>query len=252
MILKDENVIGKKFNHLTIVKKGEPYISPSGHRGSQWWCECDCGNPKLVLVRYTNLTSNNTKSCGCQNIQSSKQNLKKAIEKCKINLTGVRRGKLVGIEPTDKRIRNSVVWKCQCDCGTIKYLPANEFNAGKYYSCGCMTESKGIYNIKKILNENNIPYETEKTFSTCKFPDTNALARFDFFINNKFLLEYDGVQHYEDRDLNYFRDNLEKRQNHDEFKNQWCKENNIPLVRIPYAELDNLSLELIMGDKYLI
>ena len=27
---------------------------------------------------------------------------------------------------------------------------------------------------------------------------------------------------------------------------------NIPLVRIPYKERDNITLDLIMGDKYLI
>lgn len=41
----------------------------------------------------------------------------------------------------------------------------------------------------------NIPFETEKTFKTCKFFDTNALARFDFYIDNKYLIEYDGETH---------------------------------------------------------
>jgi hypothetical protein len=26
-------------------------------------------------------------------------------------------------------------------------------------------------------------------------------------------------------------------------KNQWCKENNIPLIRIPYTHLKDLSIE---------
>ena len=38
----------------------------------------------------------------------------------------------------------------------------------------------------------------------------------------------------------------------DEYKNNWCKENNIPLKRIPYWKLDTLTLEDIMGDEYLI
>lgn len=38
----------------------------------------------------------------------------------------------------------------------------------------------------------------------------------------------------------------------DEIKNNYCKENNIPLVRIPYWERDNISLEKILGKEYLI
>lgn len=252
MVLKDEDVIGKKFQHLTIIKRGPKYISPGGAKQSQWWCQCDCGNPELVLVRYCNLTSGNTKSCGCWNDEVRRQTIKKAIESNKIDITGKRMGKLVAIKPTGGRKGNSVEWECHCDCGQIRYMGANEFNAGKQYSCGCMTDSKGVFTIKNILNENNIPYITEKTFSDCRFPDTNQLARFDFYIDNRFLLEYDGEQHFKEKDMNYFRDPLEKRQEHDRIKNEYCKAHNIPLVRIPYTELNSLSLELIMGDKYLI
>lgn len=35
-------------------------------------------------------------------------------------------------------------------------------------------------------------------------------------------------------------------------KNKIAKDNNIPLVRIPYWERDNITLDLILGDKYLI
>lgn len=97
---------------------------------------------------------------------------------------------------------------------------------------------------------NNIPYITEKTFNTCKFTDTKALARFDFYINNSFLLEFDGIQHFQNNE--YFKDSLEKRQKHDNFKNEWCKCNNICLKRIPYTALPNLTIEDIMGNKYII
>ena len=35
-------------------------------------------------------------------------------------------------------------------------------------------------------------------------------------------------------------------------KNQIAKDNNIPLVRIPYWERDNITLKLLLEDKYLI
>lgn len=35
-------------------------------------------------------------------------------------------------------------------------------------------------------------------------------------------------------------------------KNEWAKEHNIPLVRIPYWERDKITLDMILGDKYLV
>ena len=35
-------------------------------------------------------------------------------------------------------------------------------------------------------------------------------------------------------------------------KNEWALKNNIPLVRIPYILRDNVVLEDLLGDKYLI
>lgn len=250
---KDFDFIGQTFNHLTVVKKGPSYISPKGHKSSQWYCKCDCGNTNLILVKRCNLTSGNTKSCGCQNDKMRKNNLKKAINITKLDLTNKTFGKIKALKPTEERLNGSVVWECVCECGTKRFYPANLLNANRIWSCGCINDSKGVLKIKQILNENNIKYSIEKTFSDCKFIDTNASARFDFYLEDENrLIEYDGEQHFKEKDLTYFKDTLEKRQEHDVYKNQWCKEHNIPLVRIPYTELNNLSIELLLGDKYLI
>ncbi len=52
------------------------------------------------------------------------------------DITGQRFGKLVAIEPTEKREGNgSVVWKCQCDCGNVTYVSQNTLRIQR--SCGC-------------------------------------------------------------------------------------------------------------------
>jgi hypothetical protein len=45
---------------------------------------------------------------------------------------------------------------------------------------------------------------------------------------------------------------LEDQQIRDRLKNQYAKEHNIPLVRIPYWERDKITLDMILGDKYLV
>ena len=62
---RKEDLIGRKVNHLTVVKYGGVSYSPSGMSRSFWWCQCDCGNPKLVLAVTARLNSGAAKSCGC-------------------------------------------------------------------------------------------------------------------------------------------------------------------------------------------
>lgn len=53
------------------------------------------------------------------------------------DITGQRFGRLVALEPTEKRSGDSVVWKCQCDCGNISLHSANGLKRGNIKSCGC-------------------------------------------------------------------------------------------------------------------
>ena len=100
-----------------------------------------------------------------------------------------------------------------------------------------------------MLEEYNIPFETQKMFDTCRFPQTSQMARFDFFIDGKYLLEYDGKQHFGEGGWGDIERNYQKIKFNDEYKNQWCKNNNIPLIRIPYIIYSNLSINDILLEK---
>lgn len=61
--MKADNLCGKTFGRLTVIKRCENYVSPSGTTRSNWICKCQCG--KEVKVTTDKLKSGNTKSCGC-------------------------------------------------------------------------------------------------------------------------------------------------------------------------------------------
>ena len=52
-------MIGQKFNRLTVVE----LASIGRNYQKKYKCICECGNE--IIVIGNNLTSNNTKSCGC-------------------------------------------------------------------------------------------------------------------------------------------------------------------------------------------
>ena len=70
------------------------------------------------------------------------------------------------------------------------------------------------------------------------------------------LIEYDGEGHYKPIRRGHMteeeaEENLKQIQFRDNIKNEYCKQNNIPLIRIPYWEKDNLEEFLLTNlSKY--
>lgn len=235
------NLLNKQFNRLTVIEK------TNERRFGQivWLCKCICGKEIKTISNY--LISGDTQSCGC--LQKER-----ASEASKKNLLGQRFGKLVVIEETLQRKEKNIIWKCECDCGNISYVRGHNLLSGDTTSCGCI-KSKGEEKIIKILKENNIDFITQKTFDSCRFNETNSLAKFDFYLPNyNILIEYDGEQHFHSKQIGWdTEENYKATKIRDNYKNEWCKENNIPLIRIPYMHLKDLCLEdLLINSKFFI
>ncbi len=219
-----KDITNMRFNKLIAIR-------PTNQRlGTHviWECQCDCGNLHYATTHH--LLSGEVQSCGCLRYH---------------NIQNQRFGKLIALEPTEQRslYGGNVIWKCKCDCGKEILVSTNHLIDGGVSSCGCLI-SKGEEKIRQLLLQKNIDFITQKTFDSCRIPSSGKVARFDFFIQNKYLIEYDGQQHfrYDKKGWNT-KENFIKTQEHDAYKNQWCRENNIPLIRIPYTKLDTLCLE---------
>lgn len=64
MVNVREDLTGKTFGLLTVIKQTEDYITPKGRHFDKWWCKCQCGN-ELAVVGYHLKEKNKVKSCGC-------------------------------------------------------------------------------------------------------------------------------------------------------------------------------------------
>ena len=110
--------------------------------------------------------------------------------------------------------------------------------------------SKGEQKIINLLLSGGIKFEREYTFKNLH-GQNNSLLRFDFAIfnnRNKLIacIEFDGKQHFQYTP--YFHKNkfaFQKQQEWDRKKNKYCLLNNIPLIRIPYWDLEDLTLQKI-------
>lgn len=232
-------MIGKTFNFLTVVDG--PVYKTSPYK-KYWICKCQCGKEKTV--REDGLKAGTTKSCGCYKNKIFVENNKKRQT---LNLTNQKFGLLTALNPTEQRKDGRVVWKCQCECGNVTYVDTHSLQEGKVKSCGCLGVSFGEYQVAKVLQQAGISFERQKTFNNCRFQESGYLARFDFYVNNKYIIEYDGEQHYWCTQHGWNTpETFKDTQIRDKFKNEWCKANNIPLIRIPYTHLQNLTIEDLM------
>lgn len=114
------------------------------------------------------------------------------------------------------------------------------------FRCPNCQSSKGEIRINEYLKTNNINFKSQYRIRECK--DKRALP-FDFaiFLNNELhsIIEYDGMQHSIpvnfSGSLKDMMANFELTQKRDKIKNDYCNENNIKLIRIPYTDYDNIE-----------
>lgn len=55
------------------------------------------------------------------------------------NIAGKKFGRLTAIRPTDRRgPGHSIVWQCQCECGSLTEVSVSYLTSGNTKSCGCL------------------------------------------------------------------------------------------------------------------
>lgn len=95
--------------------------------------------------------------------------------------------------------------------------------------------SKGELYIKEFLEKKNIKYTPQYRFNDCR---KILPLPFDFMveINGQIkLIEFDGAQHFKNSSWGVATNTIEN----DNIKNDYCKQHNIPLLRISYWWLRN-------------
>lgn len=138
-----------------------------------------------------------------------------------------------------------VKWHCKCLlCGGEKDVLTNQLTSGATIHCGCATQSKGVLRIKKVLQEANIPFLTEYWFDDLRH-ESGLPVMFDFYVDHKYIIEYDGEQHFRNTKGFHTQEGFEERQKRDQMRNKYCLEHNIPLIRIPYTYTEKINLELL-------
>jgi hypothetical protein len=137
------------------------------------------------------------------------------------------------------------------DCGKVFYKNLYSFYRNNS-ECPCNSSfSKGEDAILQFVHRNEIFHKKSFTFDNCR--NINPLP-FDFAVLNSngdlsMIIEYDGEQHFYPVDfagkgLAWAEERFSETKKHDSIKNTYCKDNNIPLYRIPYWKFNEIDIIL--------
>lgn len=191
--------------------------------------KCKCG--KIFKRCYSNIQQTEGEII-CRSCSSTKTNLL-SYDYIKEYVENNTECELISKEYID--CRKSLVFKCSCG-KTFKSNWNNFYSSNQRRCLSCSKyHSKAEIEIENILKENGIGYIMEYRFKECRY---KRMLPFDFYLPKyNLLIEYDGEFHYKNIPIA----NLELQKKRDNIKNEFCKENNINLLRIKYSEFDNIK-----------
>ena len=235
------------YNYLEKASDRDEYVFLESYRGSDTHILV---NHKECNTTYKVTPSNFMKDCRCNTCYVQTQS--KSDDQFKQEVF-----EAVGTEYTFLEDYSGSKTPIKVRHNTCKHhypvIPAN-FLYGGTYGCGTRCpKCKASHGEKKIsiyLKTMCISYKSEYKLEDCS--NVSPLP-FDFavFNNNNLiaLIEFDGEQHF--KPIKHFggESKLKLTQLNDEIKNNYCKVNSIPLIRIPYTDFDRV--ELILDDELL-
>ena len=222
-----ESLVGKRFGKLEVIDS-----APSKYGKAHWLCKCDCGNETIASTG--GLKSGHTQSCGCyQDEVASNTHF--------VDLSGHTFGKLRVIKRAENSSTGLTRYLCKCECGNETTVASGHLLGGKIQSCGCWNYSRleecVINHFKDKGYVNGVDYECQKKFDDLTGPKGGQLSYdFIFYIDQepKYLIECQGIQHYNPVDFFGGKEQFELQLAHDELKKDYAAKLNIPLLEIPY------------------
>ena len=121
------DITGQKFGAYTVIE----YTGVK----RKWLCRCDCGTESLITSGSLRI-GGQTMCRRCRNAKGF------PFE----DLSGKKFGRWTVIEFSGRKMcggKPKILWKCICDCGTIKYIGGPTLRRGESKSCGCLRVDYG-------------------------------------------------------------------------------------------------------------
>lgn len=217
------------------------YSKQSSNSSSKLKINCVCNkhpDKGIQTIDYQNMKNNKTGCIYCNGQGRTKESFQDELNAHSRN-----------IDIIEFNSYQDVTVKCRL-CGNIWKTNGIYLTSGH----GCPNCYRSSYEkiISKIFDDNNIVYISQYKINDCR--DISPLP-FDFYLcDYNTLIEVDGQGHYYPVNFRGISDedaeetfNITKR--HDDIKSEYCENNGIRLLRIPYFIIDDKNIDT---EKYVL
>jgi very-short-patch-repair endonuclease len=139
--------------------------------------------------------------------------------------------------------RNEYYWQCSNNGEHIWKASVNS-RTRRGTGCPSCRESHLEKRCREVLINLDRTYQTQKEFLGCIY---RQQLRYDYYIPSLNLcIELDGIQHFEPTHfLNNSTNSFIENKQRDSIKNNFCKSQNINLLRISYSEINNMERHIV-------
>lgn len=262
---KTKGVQEKDWSHFRTYKYGCSYCS--GRNKTTEEIQNEISNKDVLLIsKYTG--NEKPIKCKCKKCGNIWETLPKVLitNKAGCPLCGKKKASINETKSHDEFVKDlknanpkieivdkytgshkKTLFKCLICNNTFYSYPCNVLNGSS--GCHYCSMSNGERKMLNILDKLNINYKEQYSFDDCK---NIFKLKFDAYdVDNNIAFEYNGEQHYRPVDFSNKKsiDEINKQfeiiNKRDNIKIEYCKENNIPLIIIPYWEFKNMESYII-------
>jgi very-short-patch-repair endonuclease len=217
-----------------------------------WWLDENCNHEWIATVK--NRTLNGSGCPYCTNKKVNDENCLDNTDSIVLREWDYQKNDELNLTPKEVTVgsRKSVFWRCvNCRHSWKATIKARMKEDGT--NCPRCNSSKGEKAIMSFLDNMSIFYMQQVRLKDCK--NMRSLI-FDFIVHHNgeiVFIEYDGKQHFEPVNFGKLTDeevlrDFQNIQERDRIKDNYCFENKVELIRIPYWDFNNI--EMILTNKF--
>jgi Probable Zinc-ribbon domain len=245
---ENSSTLGDKFPHVSLLWSERNLDTPydySHSSGRKVWWKCEKGHEWEESISKIAVLGRGCPYCAGRKV-CKENSLAEIYPEIASEWNYTKNIKLTPFKVT-KSSGKIVWWFCKnCNHEWTASI-SNRING---QGCPKCCESKGEKRINKFLVENSVKFKSQYTFKELKGLKNKHPLKFDFAIFDEKniltqLIEYDGEQHFKEARYSRNKDKMKEKllliQSHDQMKNYFCIEKNIPLLRINYIDFQNIE-----------
>lgn len=236
---KRGNRISKK-DAIIKLEKSRPHLTVIGeYNGSHSPIKCFC---KIHNIEFkSNYCTLLNKSTNCP--ECSKETIRRACGLSQESFLNIISNTHPHIIPNEKYINRQTEISFHCTVHNMDFVMKPQYLLyNKSRGCPKCSSSIGENKMVSILINMGFDVIRQYVFKDCK--NINVLP-FDAFVKEiNTAFEYQGEQHYQKTNFNGANitdEEYEKGLKRDFIKEEYCKKNNINLIKVPYWELDSME-----------